>query len=889
MNLLGNFKKISLIILILASQDAISGIANYLDGISSAVEKKLSENGVKPYNIPLDQGRLIDNEKFQKIDTGLSKEQVIYLLGKPSLQSPFIDNKWNYIYFNNSDTKKQKTLSIHFRNEKVFEILINNQPFKKVGSEEYGLETLDNAPLVQKEEIEQMVYGPIVVDAASNNFVGSTIDVCNVNDFKTFTEVKTLNNADESSLEIRADNQSQTDQQFIAEGNAEAERVNDFLKADTITYNTKAEDLMASGNVKYFNQDISIYSENATYNTDNDGVVNFSKAKYFKSDKSASGHAEEIFIKNNEDIILKNGTYTACSLTNPDWELTSTSTMLYNDIERGHSYNMILKYKNIPVFYTPFMSYPLSDKRQSGFLVPSFGSRSNGGTSLSVPYYFNLAENYDATAEITSLSDRGILFDNEFRHLDSDSSTLLNLAFLENDDEHGGDRYLYSFNDRRQVFESKDLTMISSISYNRVSDLEYFDDFGNSLSTASQSSVRRDIRLFGEKYFKGGIIDYEISSLTYQPSQPGVSTQYKTSPSIKLNVSNSSQNKPFEYNLKTSVVEFRHEDSSKTEGTRYLAYPSIEMPLMAESWELIPKLGLRYINYNLNNNATKQSKTTPIVSLRGKLYFEKLVGKNLYTLEPEAYLLYIPVGNQDANPIFDSGITEFKYSLFAENRFYGEDRLNDAKQIALGLSHRIIDEESGDELLTASLGQIIYFDDRDVHLVSNTKSHSDASNIIGSINAKISDYSSLAIGTVFNPHAGHGMRSTARYRYDASAGSRNRLFNADYRFNRGEEEEIDLSGVYSINKNLSFVGKYNYSFSNSRSNVEDLIDSMFGVELNSCCYALKVVFRNYWTGVENNDVFYLEFLPKGLASTNNSTSNLLREGIPGYRDRFEYE
>ena len=350
MNLLGNFKKISLIILILASQDAISGIANYLDGISSAVEKKLSENGVKPYNIPLDQGRLIDNERFQKIDTGLSKEQVIYLLGKPSLQSPFIDNKWNYIYFNNSDTKKQKTLSIHFRNEKVFEILINNQPFKKVGSEEYGLETLDNAPLVQKEEIEQMVYGPIVVDAASNNFVGSTIDVCNVNDFKTFTEVKTLNNADESSLEIRADNQSQTDQQFIAEGNAEAERVNDFLKADTITYNTKAEDLMASGNVKYFNQDISIYSENATYNTDNDGEINFSKAKYFKSDKSASGHAEEIFIKNNEDIILKNGTYTACSLTNPDWELTSTSTMLYNDIERGHSYNMILKYKNIPVF-----------------------------------------------------------------------------------------------------------------------------------------------------------------------------------------------------------------------------------------------------------------------------------------------------------------------------------------------------------------------------------------------------------------------------------------------------------------------------------------------------------------------------------------------------------
>ena len=65
--------------------------------------------------------------------------------------------------------------------------------------------------------------------------------------------------------------------------------------------------------------------------------------------------------------MLKNASYTACSLTSPDWELTSTTTELYDDIDRGHSYNMVLKYKNIPVFYTPFISFPLSDKRQSEF------------------------------------------------------------------------------------------------------------------------------------------------------------------------------------------------------------------------------------------------------------------------------------------------------------------------------------------------------------------------------------------------------------------------------------------------------------------------------------------------------------------------------------------
>ena len=515
MNLFTNFKKISLLIILLASQDVSSGILSFMDDISSAVDKQLSDRGIKPYIIPMDQGRLVSHEKFQEIDVGLSKEQVIYLLGKPSISSPFIDNQWDYVYFNNTNTSEAKKLSVHFKNEKVFEILINDKTFKKLNLEEFSDISLDNAPLSDEDKNIQRKYGPIVVDIENNKLSSKIIDVCNINDFKTFQDVKTLNDADESTLEIRADNQSQTEEEFTAKGNAEAERVNDFLKADNIVYDTQAQDLAAKGNVKYFNQDISIYSKNAYYKN-NLGEINFSKAKYYKTDKSASGNAAEIFIKNNKDIILKDGSYTACSLENPDWELTSTTTELYNDLDRGHAYNMILKYKNIPVFYTPFMSFPLSDKRQSGFLTPSFGSAGNGGSSLTLPYYFNLAENYDATAEITNLSDRGILFDNEFRYLGNDSSTLLNLSFLENDDEHGNDRYLYSFADERQLYNNLQpsgttllgSTMYSSISYSRVSDLDYFDDFGSSLSTTSQSSVTRDIRLYGENYFKGGVINY---------------------------------------------------------------------------------------------------------------------------------------------------------------------------------------------------------------------------------------------------------------------------------------------------------------------------------------------------------------------------------------------
>lgn len=891
-------KILSFLIFALASIDASASINNFLERISSSLEKTLSNFDVKPFVISIEQGQLIDSESLNKIDAGLSKEQVLYLLGKPSTSSPFLSDQWNYLYFNNTDQKKIKRLTVHFKNEKVYKVLVQNEIYKKLGIDIPQRPSLNNAPIHIKKSKTIDDLKPIILTIDANIVSDSDINVCNVNDFETFSDVRKIYDSDETTLEIRADNQSQNESEFKAEGNAEAEREKDLLKADTIIYNTSNKNLSATGNVRYFEQDISVYSKTANYSSSND-EINFSEAKYYLSDKSGSGNASDINIKNNKDIILDNGTFTACSLADPDWELTSTTTTLYNDIDRGHSYNMLLKYKNVPIFYSPFVSFPLSDERQSGLLTPSFGSAGDSGTYLSVPYYFNLAKNYDLTVEFTSLSDRGVLIDNEFRYLGLEGSSLINFTHIASDDEYGDDRYLYSLNDERQLINninySYDKTlgfsMYSFLSYNRVSDKEYFDDFGDSLSTTSQSSVIRDLRIYGQNYFDQGLLNYEISSLAYQPSQPGVGNQYQTSPSIILNYSNNNRMDKFKYNIKTRFDEFKHKDNGeKVEGSRYVVYPSLEIPIMHDAWELTPKIGLRYIDYDLSNSVTAaKSKTTPVASLKGKLYFEKQVGNKLYTIEPEAYLLYIPVGNQDSNPIFDSGIKEFKYSLFAENQFTGEDRLNDAKQMTLALTHRIIDDESGDELFTGTLGQILYFADRDVHITSNTKKHSDASNIIGLLSTQISDKSSLSIGSVFNPHTGYGMRNAFRYRYDNSTELRNKLFNADYRFTRGSEEEIDLSGVYSLNRNISVVGKYNYSFSNKRRDKEDLIEAMAGIEMNSCCYGLKVVAREYWTGTRKDHILYFEFLPKGLTTTNNTTSELLRKGIPGYEDKTKYE
>ncbi len=884
--------------LVLLASPAHSGMMDYISGIQKGVQETLSINEIEPYIIPLEQGRLVEEKNFKQLDIGLSREQVKYLLGMPT-SSPFNNNHWNYYYYNNSNSKEIKNLSVVFKNEKVFEIIVNQKTFKKFGqTEKTQLEMSDTSITSIIESNDNTARERVItVSLQDNNYLDEELGVCISNTFETFEDVKTLLISDESTLEIRADNQSQTGEEFLAEGNAEAERQRDMLKADKIKYFTDTKNVSASGNVSYFNEELSVYSESAEYQGMKSDIT-FSKATYYRSKNSGAGLSEKIIVKKNKDIHLENATYTACNVNDPDWELTSTSTKLFDKDERGHSYNMLLKYKNIPIFYSPFMSYPLTDKRQSGILTPSFGSSGDSGTALSIPYYLNLAENYDATVEVTSLSDRGVLFDNEFRYLGQGRTrSLINFAYLENDDEYGDDRYIYKIDDNRTLHN----TLVSSsngligsiinsdISYNRVSDRDYFNDFGNSQSTVSQSSVKREFRLFGETYTDKNIYSYELSSLSYQPSTTGVTEQYETVPSFKFNYKNKNSSE-FNYNIKASIDKFEHNDNSLVEGTRNLIYPSIEMPLLSDGWEVTPKFGIRHIDYSLDNNtANPKSKTTAIASLRGKLYFDKFVGNKLYTLEPEAYLLYIPVGNQDGNPLFDTGLKEFKYSLLSENKFHGEDRINDAKQLSLALTHKIIDESSGDELFTGTIGQLIYFDDRDVHLTDNTKSHSDASNIIGLMTTRLSSNSSLSVGSVWNPHKGHGMRNNIRYRYNDSSSSMNKLFNADYRYFRGKGEEIDLSGVYSFNNQFSIIGKYNYSFSNSRRGTEDLIDTMAGVEYDSCCYSLKIVARDYWTGTKKDNALFIEFLPKGLTTTNNKTAALLRRGIFGYEDRTDYE
>jgi len=859
----------------------------------------------KPYKTPVKQGTLIENKNLQKLVPGLSKEQVKFLLGTPSIIDTFHTERWDYIFYERVKGvfSKPKRITVLFKNEKVSEIYDQHKTVKKMGGDINN--SYQDAPVKELISKENNLYQEIII-AKRSDYLSATLKnklpVCIDNEFESYLTQKTLFNADEETLEVRSDDQNQDEAGiFYANGNVEIERANDLVKSNKAQFNADTGVLLAEGNVKYLNEDLTLYANKGGYNSENN-TVNFSDTTYYFPDqqKPGNGKSEDIFIDDAGVVYLTPSSYTTCGLDDPDWEISSSQTILYRDTDRGHAYNIFLKYKDVPILYSPFFSFPLSKNRHSGFLFPTFGSSSTGGTIISTPYYFNIAEDMDLTLTPTNYSGRGQMFETELRYKTKNSITEFEIANMDKDDVTGNNRHAFFFRDNRTLKNSLkssnnvggwDGTLISSnVNIGGISDLTYFNDFSSTVSRVGRTHIKRQAEINRTDYGSFGYLKTSARTVDYQLAKTNLTEQYSVLPQVRVNFNTHEKNKELKYNFNGEVSIFSHTYDAKADGTRVSLYPSIEYPFKTPGWELTSKVGLKHRSYSLSkSDTTSISQTTPILSLRGKMIFDRMSGKNiLQTLEPEMYFLYVPAPNQDTIPIFDAGENDLRYNLFSENKFYGEDRLNDAKQVTLALSSSMVDVNSGNEILRATIGQIFYLDDRTVNLTNSATDHTSSSNIMGLVNARFSDYWRLSGYTEYNPHKTYGEKNQIRLSYKRPYGKQNQIFNTSYRFSRGTQEEVDFSAVIPINNRLSLIGKINYSFNNERSNAESTLEKMLGVEYESCCYGVKFVMRDYWNGTKLDNAFYFEFLPKGIATSNNKTAELLREGILGYQDNFDY-
>ncbi len=671
-------------------------------------------------------------------------------------------------------------------------------------------------------------------------------------------------------------------------GDVLVKRADQTITADHVSFNNNKEIASASGDVFYQEKGFALHSDQATLQLSND-TGEFKNTQFIIEGTHARGTTQSTRLINRDISQSTNITYTTCAPSVSDWELQARTLELNNETGRGTGRDVWVEVFDIPLLYTPYISFPIDDRRQSGVLTPTFGNSDTTGIDFSIPYYWNIAENYDATITPRIMSDRGLMLGGEFRYL-TDSSEGQVAAEILSDTDTDELRGQFSLQNKSTI----SARLSSELDLNYMSDDDYLEDFGNSLSISSNRYLRSQASLnyradnwnLLTKLDNYDSIDESISS---------ANRPHRRLPQVLFKLHETDAFGIAKVNMRNEFVYFQH--SADVDAKRVDLHPSISVPFRTPAGFITPKLGVRHTEYRLQDQAagvdSQQSRTLPILSIDSGLFFEKqlnFAGGMIQTLEPRAYYLYVPHENQDDIPLFDTSEYDFSFNqLFRENRFSGADRVADANQLTLALTSRLIESDTGSERLRASIGTIVYFDDLDVGLKpTSTPISKNTSDLVTEVSAKLTDTWSARTALQYNPHAGKTQKATLGFHYRDGA---NRIFNATYRSryegtldnkgNSNDIEQTDLSFKWPINKEWSTVGRWNYSQEQNLS-----LDTFLGLEKDTCCWRVRVIARRYVNDAfdeEPKEGIFFQFELKGLTSFGEKLDTFLEEGILGYQ------
>jgi LPS-assembly protein len=629
-------------------------------------------------------------------------------------------------------------------------------------------------------------------------------------------------------------------------------------------------------------------------------------------------------------ITLYDSNYTTCSPTNPVWQLFSKKIILNRDTGRGKAYDTWLNYQGIPILYSPYIGFPIDNRRQSGFLFPSINSTTQSGLGIGFPYYWNIATNYDVLFTPTFLAKRGLQLSSQLRYLTHTSHGIIIANYLPHDRAAAtfaeqipflypganplilpnSDRRSFSWQEQRQWAAR----WSSLVDFNWVGDDYYLEDFNTPPSIAINQLTQH-----AEINYSGDIWNFTTRLMRYQTLHPlnqsPVNNPYNSLPEIDLNSSTQSFY-GFNYQFSNQLNYFQRlndpgELIKPPQALRLNIEPSVSYPLRTKSAYLTPRIQLSLTHYNIRNQVpgyqSTIQRTTPLFSVDSGLYFDRQFdwGHHPYqqTLEPRLFYLYVPYRDQSNIPIFDSALIPFSYdSLFMTNRFSGFDRIGDANQISFALTTRLLDQTTGAEKLRASIGDIYYFQNRRVSLCSRlerqlstagtlcadpfavvgaTSPTEKFSPIAGQLNYNLSTKWSTTADIAWDPSSHDVINAAANVQYHPHP---NQLFNINYgriRFgdmlltnpptpptsHQNDFNRLGFSFATPLKNQWSNVGGWNYNFSHNYSQ-----SFFYGLQYDSCCWAFRVIAgRTFYALNENSspiftNVIYFQWQFKGLST-----------------------
>ncbi len=669
-----------------------------------------------------------------------------------------------------------------------------------------------------------------------------------------------------------------------------------YIRADRATYSELDDLFEASGNLHYQDQALTLTSESlrTSLNGENTELLN---NKYWFNGTLIHGKAESFKVSQGRYLTLTDAKFTTCPDPEPDWALHADEILIDSEEAWATIRRATFKIFDVPVFYFPYLTLPISDKRSSGFLYPNIGSSTKNGVDVSIPFYWNIAPEYDLTLTPRIMSKRGSQLQTEFRYLAGQQQGLLNFDYLHQDSSFNDkSRYFLHWNHVGQI--SDNWRIATDITH--VSDDNYLNDIGTKLANKNDNQLVKNVEV--AYYQKDWWLNIKLQDIQVLGAPK---TPYKLLPQISFHSYQNNISPYLEADLFSELSVFASDDYKNDSAVRLHIEPTLRMPINFSAGSLQGEFKLMHTMYqqsDANEQNKSISRTLPQLRITGNVNFErevKFFGEGLLqTLEPQIQYLYVPYKDQSEINLYDTALLRDDYAgLFRARGFSGLDRILDANQLTIGMTTRIKDMNNK-ESLKLSIGQTYYFKQSQLTLDSNNTTQDamqrfNSSALAGEIDFNFNNqwHFSQALQLDDNHTKINQSKLTVDYRISDS-----KLVQFSHRFikdiNNSKINQLGLKMVWPIDEKWTVVGNFYRDL-----NLNRTIDRFIGLQYESCCWAIQFkAYRelrtHYQVGstmsalVQNefDSGFSLSFQIRGLGATKKSkAAEMLSDGLFSYR------
>lgn len=673
-------------------------------------------------------------------------------------------------------------------------------------------------------------------------------------------------------------------EETFLEGNVEVRRNKLRLFSDSINYSPITDRATAKGNLVIEQEGMVLRAPEGSVKLGT-GESQMTQPTFELKDINGKGRADKMQYDGISTLTLENPNYTVCEVPNPgaadqgDWYITADSLEIDQAAEVGRARGAKVVFQDVPILGAPYFSFPTTDRRKSGFLPPSFGTVSNSGLEVTVPYYLNIAPDKDMTLYPKIISGRGFQLGTQTRYLTPSNQGELKYDYLPDDEKTGTDRSALSL---LHSFEKG--PFYAGVNFNQVSDDNYFVDFSRTQAVASQRVlVQEGFLSYRQKNWSANV--RTVAHQTLQLFNDVIAEPYDRLPEATVELSPTRIGNAF-VSVSGQYTDFARPSaaSARVEGSRGVSRARVFMPIQRSEFSFTPAFSLQTTNYDLKGQTPGMpagpGSVIPTVSLDSTVYFDRktsFFGRNVnQTLEPRIFYLYTPFKDQSDQPIFDTSVTDQSLSrIFAENRYSGLDRVGDANQLTLAVTSRFYDELTSEELFSVTGGQRLNLSTPRVILQGFEAPTTSDSDFFANARGRISQSVFLDATSQLNAESGRHERGNVTVSYAPSLGKQ---LNFGYRYTRAQIDQFDISGQWPISDRWSGVGRLNYSMLDNR-----LIEGVAGLEYSEGCWAVRVIAQRFATApqLETSSLF-VQLELTGLGRLGSNPADLLSRKVPGY-------